>query len=52
VIVNDPAAPKNSTVKRTYKRAQFEKAWQAGSGGIVYVIRAKGRPLPANTARW
>jgi len=39
VVVNDPAASKNSTVRRTYKRAQFEKAWLGGSGGVVYVIR-------------
>lgn len=52
VIVNDPAAAKNSTVRRTYKRAQFEKAWLGGSGGIVYVIHPTSKPLPAGTARW
>ncbi len=51
VIVNDPAASKNSTVRRVYNRAQFEKAWQRGSGGVVYVIRpdqpgAPGRHHP------
>ncbi|KRF21235.1 hypothetical protein ASG90_02255 [Nocardioides sp. Soil797] len=40
VIVNDPAAPNNSTVRRTYRRDQFERAWQDGSGGVAYVIRA------------
>lgn len=39
VIVNDPAAPKNSSVKRTYSRAQFEAAWLGGSGGLTYVVR-------------
>ncbi|MCW2830829.1 MAG: hypothetical protein JWP31_1521 [Aeromicrobium sp.] len=52
VIVNDPAAAKNSTVRRVYSRAQLEKAWLRGSGGVVYVIRPASRPLPADTARW
>ncbi|MGA8987372.1 peptidase C39 family protein [Aeromicrobium sp.] len=52
VIVNDPAASTNSTVRRIYSRAQFEKAWLQGSGGVVYVIRPKSRALPADTARW
>ncbi|QIX25649.1 peptidase C39 family protein [Nocardioides sp. JQ2195] len=40
VIVNDPAAPENSTVRRTYRRDQFERAWLGGSGGVAYVVRA------------
>ena len=28
VVVNDPAAPNNSSVRRVYDRAQFERAWQ------------------------
>jgi hypothetical protein len=52
VIVNDPAAAKNSSVRRVYSRAQFEKAWMGGSGGVVYVIRPAGTALPADTARW
>ncbi|MDX6233426.1 MAG: hypothetical protein QOH68_2450, partial [Nocardioidaceae bacterium] len=52
VIVNDPAASKNSTVRRVYNRAQFEKAWQRGSGGVVYVIRPASQALPADTTRW
>lgn len=52
VIVNDPAAPKNSTVRRVYKRAQLERAWLKGSGGVVYVIRPTSVALPADTARW
>lgn len=39
VVVNDPAAPSNSTVRRTYRRGEFERAWLGGSGGIAYVIR-------------
>ena len=52
VIANDPAASSNSTVRRIYSRAQFERAWIKGSGGVAYVIRPTNRPLPADTARW
>jgi hypothetical protein len=52
VIVNDPAAPKNSSVRRVYSRAQFEKAWTNGSGGVVYVIRPTSVKLPAGSDRW
>ena len=38
VIVNDPAAADASTVRRVYRRAQFLRAWQEGSGGIVYLV--------------
>lgn len=38
VIVNDPAGRTNSQVRRVYRRAQFERAWLRGSGGVVYVI--------------
>ena len=46
VIVNDPAGSKNSNVRRVYSRAQLEKAWLGGSGGVVYVIRPDSVPLP------
>ncbi len=52
VIANDPAAAKNSSVRRVYSRAQFEKAWMQGSGGVVYVVRPTSTKLPADTARW
>lgn len=52
VIVNDPAAPRNSTVRRVYKRSQLERAWLKGSGGVVYVIRPTSVALPVDTARW
>lgn len=52
VIANDPAAGSNSTVRRIYSRAQFERAWLRGSGGVVYVIRPATRALPPDTARW
>jgi hypothetical protein len=52
VIANDPAASSNSSVRRIYSRAQFEKAWLGGSGGVVYVIHPTSKPLPAGSARW
>ncbi|MCW2769688.1 MAG: hypothetical protein JWR27_1121 [Aeromicrobium sp.] len=52
VVVNDPAAPKASSVRRVYQRAQLEKAWLRGSGGIAYVIRPPATKLPKDTARW
>lgn len=38
VVVNDPAASSNAGVRRTYSRAEFERVWQAGSGGLTYVV--------------
>ncbi|MGA9715714.1 MAG: C39 family peptidase [Aeromicrobium sp.] len=52
VIVNDPAGSSDQAVRRTYSRAQFERAWQRGSGGIVYVIRPLSIKLPSDTPRW
>jgi hypothetical protein len=51
-IVNDPAAPSNDTVRRVYARAQFERAWIGGSGGVVYVIRPPHVALPASPGNW
>ena len=45
VIANDPAGKKNSQVRRVYNRAQFEKAWLKGSGGIAYVIAPRSMNL-------
>src|SRR6266540_2350944 len=45
-IVNDPAAWTNTTVRRVYDRAQFERVWLRGSGGTVYVIHPPGVALP------
>ena len=53
VICNDPAShgqPRNEAVRVVYDRAQFERAWQGGSGGIVYVIHPDDVPLPADLA--
>ena len=45
-IVNDPAAWSNASVRHVYDRAQFERAWQRGSAGTVYVIYPPEVPLP------
>jgi hypothetical protein len=37
IIVNDPAG-RPGTIRRIYKRGQFEHVWMNGSHGIVYVI--------------
>jgi hypothetical protein len=50
VIVNDPASPDDASVEHMYDRAQFERAWIGGSGGIVYVDRPAGWPTPSLTA--
>jgi hypothetical protein len=47
VVVNDPAAPRNRGVRRTYDRAQLEAAWLRGSGGLGYVVTDGAHPLPA-----
>jgi hypothetical protein len=50
VVVNDPAAPNDSSVRRTYDRGQFERAWLRRSSGTVYVVRNAAHPLPARAA--
>jgi hypothetical protein len=52
VVVNDPAShliASNDQVRTTYDREAFENAWVPHSGGLVYVIRPEGTPLPAPT---
>ena len=46
VRVNDPAAPRNRSVRRTYDRGQFENAWLPTSGGLAYVIHTDEQELP------
>jgi len=41
VIVNDPYGEPGS-IRRVYKRAQFERVWQDGSHGAVYLIGPVG----------
>lgn len=45
VIVNDPAGRTNAQVRRVYDRAQFERVWLKGSGGVSYVIAPTGKRL-------
>lgn len=45
-IVNDPAAPNDATVRRTYQRSQLELLWLERSGGTVYLIYPPGWPVP------
>jgi hypothetical protein len=54
VVCNDPAShlvASNDQVRVTYDRAEFENVWVPHSGGIVYVIRPSGRPLPPAPAQ-
>jgi hypothetical protein len=50
VVVNDPAAPTDASVRRVYDRAQFERVWLGRSSGTVYVVRNAAHPLPARGA--
>jgi hypothetical protein len=47
VVVNDPAAASDGSVRRVYDRAQFERAWLTRSAGTVYVVHDAAHPLPA-----
>lgn len=40
-VLNDPAAPSDAEVRRTYPRWQFERQWLRTSRGTVYVIRPR-----------
>lgn len=50
-VLNDPYAPDDERVRRVVPRAPFEGAWQAGSGGIAYVLRPESTPLPPAPAQ-
>jgi hypothetical protein len=55
VVTNDPGAPTDRSVRRTYDRGEFERAWLGGSGGTVYVVHRDDQPLPSRgggTPRW
>lgn len=45
-VLNDPAAPTDAGVRRSYPRAAFEKLWLSHSGGLVYLISTPGQALP------
>ncbi|HBL18410.1 MAG: hypothetical protein A2X36_14435 [Elusimicrobia bacterium GWA2_69_24] len=38
VIVHDPAAPDRRSVRRVYRRRQFEKAWLLRKFGLAYML--------------
>ena len=48
-VVNDPAAPRNRSVRRVYSRAQLERAWITASAGTTYVVHPARVPLPRLT---
>ncbi|MEU8314423.1 peptidase C39 family protein [Micromonospora sp. NPDC048887] len=50
-VLNDPYAPDDERVRRTVPREPFESAWQAGSGGVAYVLRPESTPLPPPPAQ-
>ncbi|MDF5758203.1 C39 family peptidase [Spongiactinospora sp. TRM90649] len=54
VVANDPAAPRDETVRRVYPRAAFENVWLRGSssGGIVYIVHPPDVPLPPSDGNW
>jgi hypothetical protein len=45
-VLNDPAAPDDAAVRRTYLRAELEAIWQQGSGGLCYLIYPPGWETP------
>jgi hypothetical protein len=45
-VVNDPAAPSDDTVQRTYIREEFEPLWLERSGGTVYLIYPSDWSVP------
>ena len=45
-IVNDPAAPRNRSVRRVYSRTQLERAWITSTAGTAYVARPARVSLP------
>ncbi|MFA5140952.1 MAG: C39 family peptidase [Elusimicrobiota bacterium] len=38
VVVNDPAAKDRASVRRIYRRAEFERAWLRNKRGVAYVV--------------
>jgi hypothetical protein len=45
-IVNDPGAPGDAAVRRTYLRGEFEPLWLGHTDGTVYLIHPPGWPVP------
>jgi hypothetical protein len=45
-IVNDPGAPGDDAVRRTYLRREFEPLWLGHTDGTVYLIHPPGWSVP------
>jgi hypothetical protein len=45
-VVNDPGAPSDEQVQRTYLREEFEPLWLGHTGGTVYLIHPPRWPVP------
>ncbi len=45
-LLNDPAAPSDAGVRRSYPRAAFERLWLSHSGGLTYVISRPEQAAP------
>jgi len=43
VVVNDPAGKNEREVRRTYSRAEFERAWMGHSRGTVYLLSPRAK---------
>jgi hypothetical protein len=50
VIVNDPAAASDATVRIVYDRAKLEELWLKHSAGTVYLIYPKNHTIPTDKA--
>ncbi len=46
-VMNEPAAPTDEGVRRTYDRGELQARWLSASGGIAYLVVPRGRPVPA-----
>jgi hypothetical protein len=45
-VLNDPAAPSDESVQRTYIREEFESLWLEHTNGTAYLIYPPGWPVP------
>ena len=43
VVVNDPVGKNEREVRRTYSRAEFERAWMGHSRGTVYLLSPRAK---------
>jgi hypothetical protein len=51
-VVNDPAAPSDQTVQRTYIREEFESLWLEHTSGTAYLIYPSNWTVPDVPAAW